>query len=122
MSDIELSSETTTSGRRGRGRPKKDSSQIQNNTNNGGLDAIKNGTNTGRDGKKRGRKPNDTSKSGPSNAKRGRGRPPKKATNAAKKGNKGRRGRPKKSESVEEEAAPIDEDASASAEEEDEDD
>jgi len=121
MSDIELSSETTTSGRRGRGRPKKDSSQIQNNTNNGGLDAIKNGTNTGRDGKKRGRKPNDTSKSGPSDAKRGRGRP-KKATKAAKKGSKGRRGRPKKSESVEEEAAPIDEDASASAEEEDEDD
>jgi len=125
MSDTELSSLTATTERRGRGRPKKESS------NGTTAETFKNGGHNGQTSspKKRGRKPveNNSSiepKSGPSNAKRGRGRPKGKGSksnkNVSKKG--GRRGRPKKTESVEEEAAPLDEDLSASHEEEDEDD
>jgi len=121
MSDVELSSETTTTAKRGRGRPKKDSV-----ANNGGIDTIKNGTNALK--RVRAPKTNDTHSapksgpnSGPTNAKRGRGRPKGKSPKAKKSAKKGgSRGRPKKTESVEEEAAPLDEQQSASAEEEDE--
>jgi len=110
MSDVELSSETTTTAKRGRGRPKKDATQ-----SNGGIDTIKNGTNAPKETKKRAPKDRDTAPP----AKRSRGRPKAKTSKAVvKKG--GKRGRPKKTESVEEEAAPLDDEASASAQEEEE--